>query len=288
MTQRKKKTARPRPTRAKRSRPRAKRKRPTARTADKHALYQASVQNAEVEVDFVDKTFRSLRGRLPHSLLEDFCGTALVCREWIGRGAKRTATGVDIDRRVLGWGKTAAKEELGEDADRLTFLRRDVRAPIPGRYDAALALNFSYWIFKTRSEMRGYFANVRKHLGKDGVFFLDAYGGSEAHEQMTERRRITGGFTYVWDQSSVDPITNDIVNHIHFEFRDGTKMKKAFTYRWRFWSLPELRELLEEAGFSKVMVYWDHAKKDGDDEIFRPTLHAQTQYGWIVYIVALR
>jgi SAM-dependent methyltransferase len=265
-----------------------KKKRKSARNSDKHDLYQAAVQNVEVEVDFLDKTFRSLRGTTPQTLLEDFCGTALLCREWVQRGPKRKASGVDIDRRVLTWGLTEIHKELGPAAKRISLYERDVRERIPGRYDAAVALNFSYWVFKTRADMLGYFKNVHRHLNKKGVLFLDAYGGSEAWEQIEERRRVEGGFTYVWDQASFDPITHDIVNHIHFEFRDRSKMNFAFTYRWRFWTLPELRELLEEAGFSKVHVYWDHAESDKDPEDFRPTRHVKSQPGFITYLVALR
>ncbi len=95
--------------------------------------------------------------------------------------------------------------------------------------------------------MRAYFEKVKKGLTKDGVFLLDAYGGWESHQPQIERSK-KGGFTYVWDQHKYDPITHSIENHIHFEFPDGTKQHRAFSYYWRFWSLPELTELLTEAG----------------------------------------
>ena len=44
--------------------------------ADRHLLYEDSVQCAEAELDFVDGEFRRLRGRQGHVLREDFCGTA--------------------------------------------------------------------------------------------------------------------------------------------------------------------------------------------------------------------
>ncbi len=260
----------------------------TARTADKHVLYQLSVQDAAVEVDFIDRVFRQLARRAPRTLLEDFCGSALICGEWVSRGPARRATGVDIDSRVLAWGKRHNLSGLGEAAERITLLSQDVRDAVPAKFDAVCAMNFSYWVFTTRDEMRGYFQNVRRHLGREGVFVLDAYGGWESHEPMQERRRIKGGFTYVWDQNKFDPITHRIENHIHFEFADGSKLRRAFSYFWRFWSLPELRELLGEAGFSEVRVYWDHAEDDNDAEDFRPTLRAGNQPGWLAYLVARR
>jgi hypothetical protein len=119
------------------------------------------------------------------------------------------------------------------------------------------------------------------------VFFIDAYGGWEAQEPMHESRKIGHGITYTWDQDEVCPITNSIVNHIHFKFKDGTKLNKAFTYEWRLWSLPELCELLDEAGFSDVRVYWDVADDDDQAE-YRPRQRADNQPGWLAYVLACR
>ncbi|MEZ4219399.1 MAG: class I SAM-dependent methyltransferase [Polyangiaceae bacterium] len=258
----------------------------TARNSDKHVLYQLSVQDAAVEVAFVSDAFRKFRKRKALSLREDFCGTALICGHWVGSDSKRTATGVDIDPKVLAWGKKHNIEPLGPEKQRVKLLQQDVRGKVHAKYDAVCAFNFSYWIFTTRDEMCAYFRKVRSALVKDGVFCLDAYGGWEAMEPMYERRDIRRKFTYVWDQDVFDPITHRVVNYIHFEFKDGSKMNKAFTYDWRYWSLPELKELLLEAGFSAVHVYWDQAEED-DEEDYRPTLRAANQPGWLAYIVAL-
>lgn len=258
----------------------------TAKTADKHVLYQESVQDAEAEARFVDRTFKKARGRRATSLREDFCGTALLCSEWVKLGRERTATGLDLDREVLDWGRARNLAPLGDAASRVTLLERDVRASGGGRHDVTVAFNFSYWIFKTRDELRAYFASARKGLVDDGVFLLDAYGGTEAGETQEEPRR-GNGFTYVWHQAEFNPITHDVTNHIHFEFPDGSKQHRAFTYEWRFWTLPELTEVLREAGFSRVEVWWDHAP-DEDDEDYRPTKVAENQPGWLAYLVAER
>ncbi|MFO7180427.1 MAG: class I SAM-dependent methyltransferase [Pseudomonadota bacterium] len=260
----------------------------TAATADKHALYERSVQDPEAEIDFIDRVFRAARGRAPVSLCEDFCGTALLAATWVKRSPERTAIGIDIDKSVLAWGTEHNLAPIGEPGRRVQLFRRDVREPMPGRgVDVLVALNFSYWIFQTRAEMRGYFERARRALGRDGVFVLDAYGGWESQEPMLEERAVRGGFTYVWDQDSFDPITHRAVNHIHFRFKDGTKLERAFTYEWRFWTLPEIRELLEEAGFGDVRVYWD-TSPDDKHELYRVRRRAENQPGWLAYIVAVR
>ena len=75
-----------------------------AKKADRHDLYQRSVQNVVSEIDMIDKTFKSLTGRKAFTLREDFCGTANTSCEWIRRRVKNTAFGVDLDQEVLNWG----------------------------------------------------------------------------------------------------------------------------------------------------------------------------------------
>jgi Methyltransferase domain len=259
----------------------------TAKTADKHLLYQRSVQDPAVEVRFMQRVFRAERGRQPLSLREDFCGTALLCSEWVKSSPEREATGVDLDPAVLEWGRSHNVVPLGPAAERVTLVQSDVRQASGKRHDIVCAFNFSYWIFKTRDELRTYFRAAQRGLGKEGIFLLDAYGGWESQEPMLEPRKIQGGFTYVWDQDSFDPITHSILNHIHFEFTDGTELHKAFTYDWRYWTLPELREVLLEAGYSTVRVYWD-TSDDDDRESYRSRLRSENQPGWLAYLVAMK
>jgi len=64
--------------------------------ADRHELYQESVQNSEFELDFIDETFETLTGRKAKVMREDFCGTAMSSVEWIQRRPDNTAVGVDF------------------------------------------------------------------------------------------------------------------------------------------------------------------------------------------------
>lgn len=257
----------------------------TKKNADRHDLYQRSVQAPELEVEFMVKAYKALNKKGPKTMREDFCGTALLCATWVQSNKKRTATGVDLDPDVLAWGTEHNLAPIGEPGNRIELLEQDVMKPSDGNYDVVNALNFSYWIFKTREKMRAYFEAVRSRLAEGGIFVCDVYGGWESQQPMLEPRPIKGGFTYVWDQDKFDPITHDIENHIHFEFKDGSKLKKAFSYYWRFWTMPELRELLEEAGFSNVTVHWDVAESE-DDEDYQPSQNAENHAGWLAYLVA--
>ncbi len=263
----------------------------TAKTADRHILYGESVQNVESEVDFVTQTFQTLRGRPATKAREDFCGTANTCCEWVRRGDNMTAVGVDLDRPTLDWAIEKNLPRLTDDQrKRVQLLERDVcDAGKEGQgADVVLAMNFSYWIFKTRDELRSYFRSVRDSMVEDGVFFLDFYGGSEAMTECEEVREQEG-FDYIWDQASYDPISGTMLCHIHFKFRDGTKMKRAFTYEWRVWTLPEIREILAEAGFARSTVYWEGEDPDNPEEgngEFTPREVGDADLAFICYIVA--
>ncbi len=246
------------------------------------------MQDADFEVQFITRVFKKLRNRKPLSVREDFCGTALFCAHWVKSDKQRTASGLDIDPSVLQWGRKHNLQPLGDAANRITLLEQNVLDKAPGAFDVGIAFNFSYWCFQDRPTLVRYFKRMREALVKDGVFFLDAYGGYESHEpDLEEPRKIDDGFTYIWHQDIVDPINNHVVNHIHFAFKDKTEWRKAFTYDWRLWSLPEIRELLLEAGFTRVTVYWEDADENGEGSgVYRPKKAVVNEAGWIAYILA--
>lgn len=260
----------------------------TAATSDKYELYELSVQEPQAECDLVDQVWKERRGRTPHHIREDFCGTAAVCIEWVKRRRSNSAVGVDLDPVVLQFAAARGRKQLtAAPLQRLTLMRADVRSVKTKPVDSVLAMNFSYFIFKTRTELREYFKSARRALVADGLLLLDAYGGSDSFLEIEEDRDFDG-FTYIWDQSLYNPITGHVINHIHFEFPDGTKAEKAFTYDWRLWTLPELQEILLEAGFKHVCVYWEGTdQKTGEgDGHWKISTRGEACQGWVAYLVA--
>jgi hypothetical protein len=261
-----------------------------AAKADRHRLYENSVQDADAELDFVEREFRQLRGRNARFLREDFCGTASVATAWVRRHRQNRAVGVDLDPEVLAWGRTHHVNALPRgERGRVTLLNENVLQAVTPPQDVVLAMNFSYWIFKTRDALRDYFKATLAALGEDGVFLLDCFGGYDAFRVLKERRELKG-FTYVWDQASYNPVTGDLRCHIHYEFPDRSLLRKAFNYDWRLWTLPEIREVLAEAGFARTVVYWqgwDDESDEGDGD-YQPVETADADAGWIAYVAALR
>ena len=259
-----------------------------ADTADRHHLYQLAVQCVESEIDMVDQTYKEIRGRHAVRLREDFCGTGNTSCEWVRRRRTNTAVGLDLDAEVLAWGRRENLAKLSKNRQsRVQLLKQDVLTAGETAADIILAMNFSYLAFKTRDQLRNYFSNARAGLAEHGILMLDGYGGHESWCDTKEKTKCDG-FTYFWEQRKFNPISNEIKCHIHFKFPDGSKMKRAFSYEWRLWTLPEIRELLAEAGFSKSTVYWegtDEETGEGND-IYSPTEVGEDDPSWIVYIVA--
>jgi cyclopropane fatty-acyl-phospholipid synthase-like methyltransferase len=266
---------------------------------DLHHLYEASVQGVNTDLDFAARVFKNKRKRRPVSLREDFCGTAALACEWVRRSPAHQAWGVDIDQPTLDWGISHNLPSVGKSADRLTLLCDDVLTAKTPPVDLVMALNFSYCVFKTRDLLRTYFRQAHNTLNKDGLFIMDIYGGTEAVGTKLEPRKVAAhiaadgtkvpAFTYIWDQAEYNVIDHHVLNHIHFKIPGIGKIDKAFTYDWRLWTLPELQELLIEAGFKSAEVYLHDWTKEGEsDDIYRRRTTYENALGWVAYVIGIK
>jgi SAM-dependent methyltransferase len=264
---------------------------------DLHYFYEAAVQGVEHDLDFATRVFRNKRGYKPHRLREDFCGTAALACEWVRRNPENRAWGVDIDPSPLQWGRKHNLPYCNRPAA-VELLCDDVLTAETPPVDLVIALNFSYCVFKTRERLRTYFQAARRNLTDDGLLVLDLYGGTEAIEAKLEPREVEAftakdgteipAFEYIWDQSDYNVIDHHVINHIHFKIPGIKKIERAFTYDWRLWTLPEVQELLLEAGFQSAEVYLHGWTDEGEsDETYRRRTRYENSLGWVAYIVGM-
>jgi len=263
-----------------------------ASKADRHELYELSVQAPETDAESLASLFRRVRKREALSLREDFCGSAVLSLAWVLSKPGRTAIGVDLDQPTMDWGLEHRLVPAGPEAVRRIDLRcADVLEGVGPKVDVAAALNFSYFVFHERRDLVRYFKAARRRLVGDGVLILDLVGGWDAMDREVNRRKVEG-FKYKWEQRSFDPLTHHYVCAIGFEFPDGSKIEDAFVYDWRLWTSPELRDALHDAGFSKVHLMWECTDEDdeGTGEFYEPEEadEAENQASWWTYIVAER
>ena len=139
--------------------------RPTARTADRFALYLASVQDPVHEVKILSRVYQDAFGRQPRVLREDFCGTAAVCAQWAKSAKDRVAYGIDLDPNPLDWGRLYNVALLKpHQRERVHLLQEDVRSQQKEKADIVAAQNFSFFIFKQREQVKQYVTQLEKQL----------------------------------------------------------------------------------------------------------------------------
>lgn len=262
------------------------RRRKTASTTERHSLYERAVQDPTSEIEFVDRVFKRRRGRYPETLREDFCGTALFCAEWVRSRPGRSAIGVDLDAQTLRWGQRHRLDPLGKTGARVELVCEDVRSVETDKVDVVTAFNFSYSLIHERPDLLTYFKRARAALGPDGLFMLDFHAGPRSQEELVEETEHED-FTYVWEQGEMDALSGRARRAIHFHLDDGRMLRNAFRYEFRVWTVPELRDLLKEAGFERVDVYFEDFDERGyTTGPARKVRRMPHEDSWIGFLVA--
>lgn len=236
-----------------------------------HDLYEAAVQDPKQEVDTILHLCEEMHFK-PQRLGEDFCARAKLCSEWVRRDKSYEAIGIDIDDYLV----KSANVRFGVEGveHRATAMARDVLAysddfkPV----DLVHAGNFSWFYMLTRDELYRYLRSVKSRLRPGGVFMLDHFGGyGTACDGRADSKKsgewlpITGIPGYFrFECLHFNPATHYCVYTIDFLMDDGSHKLGAFTYHWRHWSLPEIREAMHEVGFYNIRTFFDVSEEDED------------------------
>lgn len=272
---------------------------------DPHRLYELCVQSPRHVVSLL----RAIHASDPFILREDFCGTAAVARRWIQEGIAREddsrAHIVDLDQTALALAEssdTPASPPPPPTArsDRLTVSCEDaIAASDTFGADVIWVGNFSIGYIHTRPALIQYLKACKARLDRGnaswggGIFACDLYGGATAFKLGSMTRKHPGRghemIHYHWEHEAADPITAMVENSISFKVEVAGEiiahLPRAFVYRWRLWSLAELREALFEAGFTSIEIYTDINIPPGGSAI---PITSPSQLGddWIVVLAA--
>ena len=265
--------------------------------ADPHILYEKSVQSPDFDLPFFAEYFENYTGRPLRLLREDFCGTAALSAYFVTQHPENHAIGVDLDWPTLNWGIKHHVSLLPVDQqNRLTLIHGNVLDHHSSQVQLAVALNFSYMIFKDRPTLRQYFKRAKESLQPGGMFILDIWGGSESQVLQEEPRDIDnpeddgiGDFTFIWDQDAFDPTTYFCTMRMHFTFQDDSEMRNAFVYDWRMWTMPEVMELMNEAGFRDAHFLWEgtNRKTNEGTGTYHRVEKGEADLAWVTYIVGV-
>lgn len=176
------------------------------------------------------------------------------------------------------------------------YMKRNVQL-VPR--DIVCAFNYSCCCLHKRAELVLYFKHVLGVLSKKGgIFVMDLYGGTSSESKLRLQRRFPN-FTYIWEQAEFDIIGRKTRISLHFHLqKQQRKLRHAFSYSWRLWSLPEIKDCLEEAGFQSVH-FWIRQMPDteanrrtegfgaGRDMKYEEVKTFEQEDAWNAYIVAV-
>jgi SAM-dependent methyltransferase len=260
---------------------------------NKYSLYELSVQTPNFHTEWFYKLYQEVTQKEARSLREDFCGTFQMSCEWVQLHPKNTALSLDLDPEPLKYGKDNNRTKLSDHQKRrLRVVQQDVLIPTQQLSDLIIACNFSFFIFKQRELLRKYFKSCLQSLNPGGVLLLETVGGPGMIEHGRETKTVQWNkqkkFKYTWHQKVFDPITHFGQYAIHWKLWDGTILKDAFTYDWRLWSIPELREILAEAGFSKSLVYWETEHRGRGTGEYMQMENGDNAFSWIAYVLGVK
>jgi len=230
--------------------------------------------------------YRNLNATEPTIMREDFCGTFALCCEWVKLDETKKAIGLDIDPEPLAYGSAHYLSDLtSSQQKRVQTVQRDVLVRSSKKSDIICALNFSYFCFHERATLLRYFKACRQSLRSNGLFVVDAFGGPQHGEPSLDTKRLPG-LTYFFEQENFDPINNRTRFSLHFKPKGGKTRKRAFTYDWRMWSIPEIRDVMLDAGFEAVEVYWEGTSRDGRGSgRFNRKDKGEPCQVWVAYVV---
>ncbi len=271
-----------------------------------HDLYERSVTNPAALVAFILAAYSEGSTHNPKVLREDFSGSAALAKHFAASSRARRAIAVDCDPIPLA-------QAAGP---RMTLVLADV-LEAKDRADIIAATNFALGYSHTRTALISYLRHARTCLPRRGLFLADIYGGHTALRTGSWTRTIRhpqlGTFLYRWNQREADPTTGLVRNSIDFGITTRANKKsrasaaassaksvewtkEAFTYHWRLWSMPELRDALTEAGFKQIDFYdsLGDALDHRGNAYIRPLRPEPTSKGlgihmdkdWVVYVVA--
>ncbi len=272
---------------------------------DRHWLYECCVQRPGAVVELLTQA----HGGSPLRLAEDFCGSAAVSRAWVGSDSRRTAVASDADAESLAIARLRSNAVAGcAERLRFALAQHgqdpgSMGAPASSRADVVFAGNFSIGELHDRASLLRYLRDCRERLGPEdggGILACDTYGGSlaltpgvmvrtvvpetqDSGVLSTQSAGTSSGLEraaaptriirYAYEQVSADPHTGRVENHLHFDVIESgeliCRLRSAFVYRWRLWSVPEIRDAMTEAGLcrSDVVTHLDRESvADGREE----------------------
>ena len=205
--------------------------------------------------DFYGETSRPPLRSSP-KVLDVCCGFGRISSELARRGY--SVTGVDITETYL----QTAREEASYENLNIEYIHADARDFVrPDFFDIAVNLYVSFGYFASRQDDLQFLRNVYESLKSGGCFIIETLGKEIAVRDFVEAEWFErAGFTVLTEYEPLDAWT--FLKNRWILIKGEMRIEKILTQR--LYSASELRDILHEAGFSKVEIYgnWNESGYD--------------------------
>ncbi len=200
-------------------------------------------EQTKKDVDFLIQELKLTTGS---KVLDLFCGTGRHSIELAKRGIN--AVGIDYNPDYL----AVAQERANQASVRPKFVQGDVRdTKFGSEYDAAIVMWMSFGYFGDTEE-RLVLEKVFEALKPGGRFLMELLNRDFIIRNFSERdEKVIEGIKVI-EERSFDVLTSRINGTITRHEKNGPVVRRT---SWRFYSVHELRNMLEEIGFSFIAGY---------------------------------
>jgi SAM-dependent methyltransferase len=222
------------------------------------------------EVAYVDGLLREAGA--PRTLLDLGCGTALHASLFAARGYE--VTGIDQSEVMLARAAQRLRSLPDDVSRRVTLAQGDICSRTIGQtFDAVVSL-FHVMSYQTsQSALKAAFANARAHLAAGGIFVFDCWYGPAVltDRPVTRTRHLEDDSIHA--TRLAEPVMRPNENVVEVNYRvtirdkaSGNEEEVRETHLMRYLFLPEMKDLLEGAGFEFVRAEeWMTGRQPGFD-----------------------
>jgi ubiquinone/menaquinone biosynthesis C-methylase UbiE len=202
------------------------------------------------------------RSKAPRSVLDVACGTGIVT-ELLSHYGYHPVVGIDLSAAMIQIART--KADAHNLAQRITYHVQDASTLDLGdaRFDLAVSLFDSLNYITDPIDLSKAFVRIARHLHPGGILAFDVNSLYALSHDLFTQTGTSGPLHHVW-RSYWDRESRTCRVEMDFTLQDeatgGTRQFHE-THIQRAYTITELREMLEAAGFVNIAVYGNYGER---------------------------
>jgi len=211
-------------------------------------------KNYVAEADYVSSLLERY-APIARSLCEFGCGTGRMASMLAGKGY--SLRGVDLSYDMLAEAERQKAKLPGEHSARISFSHGDIRSiRLSSTFDAVISLFHVMSYQQKNADLRAAFASAALHLNQGGLFLFDVWYGPAVMSQTPAVRVKRCEDDTVRLIRIAEPVIRYQENLVDVNYQmliidkqTGQLEEILETHTMRYLFLPEIYDLLDEAGF---------------------------------------